>query len=125
MHHYLRVMFLIMCLPLAAIAQNDAEEEGQSSDDLVELSREKAEAMVRELERLSEAQANPLIHKSPVILKREYSGEWIEDDGGRICDGYLTRIASEEYCSSEPPDDWRSFEFDGDTYYVVPVLEEE
>ena len=54
----------------------------------------------------------------------KFSGEWIERDGMRTCDGYLTRIENEDYCEAEIPTDWRPFEFDGRTYFVQPLVDE-
>jgi len=51
------------------------------------------------------------------------SGEWIEEDGMRVCDGYLIRFENEDYCAAEVPPDWQPFEFNGRTYYVQPLME--
>ena len=52
-----------------------------------------------------------------------YSGEWIERDGTRICDGYLARREDQDFCVVEIPDDWIPFEFGGNTYYSQPLTE--
>ncbi len=52
---------------------------------------------------------------------REYSGEWVDRNGSRLCDGYLTRREDEDFCVAEVPNDWRPFEFDGKTYHVQPL----
>ena len=51
------------------------------------------------------------------------AGEWIEKDGTRVCDGYLTRFENEDYCAAEVPPDWQPFEFNGRSYYVQPLME--
>ena len=51
------------------------------------------------------------------------TGEWIEKDGMRVCDGYLTRFENEDYCAAEVPSDWQPFEFNGRTYYVQPLMD--
>jgi hypothetical protein len=53
--------------------------------------------------------------------ERPYSGEWIERDGSRFCDGYLTRRADQDFCVAKVPDDWVPFEFGGKTYYMQPL----
>lgn len=62
---------------------------------------------------------------APLVDQPEFSGEWIERDGVRTCDGFLTRIENEDFCSAEVPTDWRPFEFDGRTYYVQPLVDED
>ena len=49
------------------------------------------------------------------------SGKWIDKDGAKICDGYLTRRADQDFCAAEIPADWVPFEFDGTTYYIQPL----
>ena len=61
---------------------------------------------------------------APLDDQPEFSGEWIERDGVRTCDGFLTRIESEDFCAAKVPTDWRPFEFDGRTYYVQPLTDE-
>ncbi len=51
------------------------------------------------------------------------AGEWIEKDGMRVCDGYLTRFENKDYCAAEVPSDWQPFEFNGRIYYVQPLME--
>ncbi len=51
----------------------------------------------------------------------DYSGQWIERGGVKECDGYLTSMEDEAFCSSEIPRDWVPFEFEGRTYYVEPL----
>jgi len=56
-------------------------------------------------------------------LEENYTspGKWVEKNGSQICDGYLTRYEESDYCIAELPDGWLPFEFDGKTYYVVPL----
>ena len=46
------------------------------------------------------------------------SGKWRERDGVRVCDGYMTRFADQDYCSAEVPEDWVPFSFNGQRYYI-------
>lgn len=65
------------------------------------------------------AQEEPAQEEPPRL-----SGEWIERDGTLVCDGYLTRRVDEDYCEAQVPADWRSFEFEGQTWYVQPLAQE-
>ena len=49
------------------------------------------------------------------------SGNWVDKNGSRICDGFLTRRADHDFCAAEIPSDWLPFEFDGKTYYMQPL----
>ena len=51
------------------------------------------------------------------------SGKWIEQDGVPMCDGYLTRVENEDYCEAQVPEDWQPFEFDGRTYFMIPLTD--
>lgn len=37
------------------------------------------------------------------------------------CDGYLTDVERENFCSSETPNAWVPFDFQGETYYIQPL----
>lgn len=39
------------------------------------------------------------------------------------CDDYLTNKSTESYCAEAVPDDWVSFEFEGEQYFVVPLAD--
>ena len=119
MRLFTRVILIALLVPLAVIAEDDAETEHRLPDSIQELSPEEFDRFLRELEEQGFAKL-PMEPKSEQD-ERDYSGEWIEEDGVRYCDGYLTRNADEEYCSTEIPDDWQPFEFDGETYYVAPL----
>ena len=71
----------------------------------------------------------PSVNLPPAVLNmqprgRLPSGAWLELNGARICDGYMTRLESEDYCAATVPEDWRPFEFDGQTYFVQPLAGE-
>lgn len=51
------------------------------------------------------------------------AGEWRNESGMLICDGYMTRFADQDYCAAEVPEDWTEFEFDGRKYYVQPLAD--
>ena len=48
-------------------------------------------------------------------------GVWIEKDGSRICDGYLTNNEGVDFCSATVPKDWKSFTYDGLEYFYQPL----
>ncbi|MEO1247557.1 MAG: hypothetical protein AAFX56_17895 [Pseudomonadota bacterium] len=50
-----------------------------------------------------------------------FPGEWEFRSGVKICKGYLTRSEDEDFCASSIPRDWTGFEFDGRTYYWLPL----
>ena len=50
-------------------------------------------------------------------------GNWREENGVRICDGYMTRFKDEDYCASQIPEDWVPFQFDGETFYIQPLAD--
>ena len=60
-------------------------------------------------------------------LEKNYvsPGKWVEKNGSRVCDGYLTRYEESDYCVAELPDGWLPFEFDGNTYYAVPLQDKD
>ena len=43
------------------------------------------------------------------------ASEWLS------CEGYLTRNESNGFCEDLFPEDWEAFQFNGDTYYFVPL----
>lgn len=51
----------------------------------------------------------------------DLTGEWIQRDGARVCDGFMTRVGNEEYCVAEVPEGWQPFTFEGETYYRQPL----
>ena len=119
MQLFTRVVLIALIVPLVAVAQDDAEVEGQPLEGVEELSPEELDRFLEELEKQGFATLPE--EPQPEPGQREYSGEWIEEDGERYCDGYLTRNAYEQYCSAEVPQDWRPFEFNGETYFVAPL----
>ena len=50
-------------------------------------------------------------------------GEWVEENGSKICIGFLTRFEDEDFCAAEIPRDWEPFEFNGHWYYMQPLSE--
>ena len=38
------------------------------------------------------------------------------------CEGYLTNVPAENYCAETAPNDWRAFKFNGEQFYMVPLL---
>ncbi len=116
---FTQIILIALLMPLAVVAEDEAETEGQHPDDIQELSPKELDRILRDLEERGFAKMPEKPKSEPG--ERDYSGEWIKEDGVRYCDGYLTRNADEQYCSADIPEDWRPFEFDGETYYVAPL----
>lgn len=53
------------------------------------------------------------------------SGQWREEDGAIVCDGYMTRYSDQDYCAAEVPEDWVPFELDGQQLYIQPLAHAE
>lgn len=53
--------------------------------------------------------------------KPSKSGRWIVKGREMRCDGYLTRNESEDFCSASIPEDWQSFEYGGQMFYLQPL----
>jgi hypothetical protein len=64
------------------------------------------------------ARSSPIVATNGVQTGHAPSGDWVYEDGVRLCDGYFTRNPGEGHCAQQPPGDWRAFEFDGETYYI-------
>lgn len=121
---------LITCLTLsqATVGEEPSVPAGDLPDGGRELSREELESIYRELDeqdRGLQSRGRGFVVVPPGSAGDEdppkFSGEWKEVDGARVCDGYLTRISDDEFCSAEIPADWRRFEFDGKTFYIAPT----
>lgn len=44
-----------------------------------------------------------------------------EKDRRAICDGLQTNIQTYDFCTDTVPKDWKPLEFNGVTYYVIPL----
>ena len=64
-----------------------------------------------------------IILREPTDRNSPLTGEWVEKDGSRFCNGYMTRAEGEAFCVSEIPEDWVPFEFEGQTYFVQPLAD--
>ncbi len=68
---------------------------------------------------------SPLSEGPPVAhsdqLKTLPKGEWLYKDRSVECDGYLVRTESDDFCAATVPEDWKSFEFNDQTYFVQPL----
>jgi len=115
------LIVLALLVSLGVVAEESTQPQVSFPRDVTELSTEEVELLWREFESQSRANAETSLQSVPRQEKHEYSGEWNKKNGSRICDGYLTRNADEQYCSREIPSDWRSFEFEGGTYYFAPI----
>lgn len=40
-------------------------------------------------------------------------GEWVEKDGGLVCEGFLTKFESDDFCSAGAPEDWVPIAYQG------------
>ncbi len=128
--HELRISTLAICLfsvacdPLLADESVGAPDEPPNKPE-----RELTPEQLRLFDELmaKEKRGFVLPPHDPESLKEQpvYSGEWIERGGDRICDGYLTRFEDEDFCSAEIPGDWEPFEFEGTTFYVQPLSNED
>ncbi len=90
--------------------------QGQDAGDVRVLDPEELSQEYARLEQLAQAGEDS--------SNNGFSGEWIEGDGARICDGYLTTQSNEEFCEANIPDDWTSFDFNGQTYHRQPLAGE-
>jgi hypothetical protein len=62
-----------------------------------------------------------IIAKCRRSIETPLAGEWVEKNGSRFCNGYMTRVESEEFCVPEIPQGWVPFTFEGQTYFVQPL----
>ncbi len=123
----------VLLITVLFFSQSALAEEPESSpeklpDNVREWTPEEIEALRREMEAqfpklLGREQGFVVVPPGTVLDENppKLPGKWKEVDGARICDGYLTRIAGDEYCSAEIPSDWGHFEFDGRKYYFAPI----
>ena len=62
---------------------------------------------------------DPMMRLPPEVI--EELARYLSENDKRSflsCEGFLTEVESEGYCSSEVPKGWMSFEYKDDTYYV-------
>ena len=45
-------------------------------------------------------------------------GEWVREGGEMRCDGYLSPIEDDQYCSETPYQAANPYEFEGEVYFV-------
>lgn len=55
------------------------------------------------------------------VLDPRLSGTWSMQDGILHCDGFPTKEVEDNFCSSDVPNDWEEFEFNGKTYFREPL----
>jgi hypothetical protein len=115
----LSVFLVFSCPTFADDSEKDANEPEPAP--LGELTPELLDQLDKYLGREKKGFVIPPNAELPLENQQERSGEWIEKDGVLMCDGYLTRIESEEFCAAEIPAGWLPFEFNGHTYYVQPL----
>ena len=85
------------------------------SDEMAETEREAQIAM--ELAELD----FEIIQEGSIRPGQLSEGTWYDQNGSRICKGFLTRNINEDFCAAEVPIDWVPFEFNGQTYYMQPL----
>ena len=126
------ILFAILLSLSACQRQDPAEESPFESRDPGDAQKLPEPVVTDEMARaeLEAQRAMRMSEEELGIFWREHTGqdfpvtgEWVEKDGSRICDGYMTRVESEDYCVSEVPEDWIPFEFEGQTYYVQPLAD--
>lgn len=116
------VLITLSGMTIAEDLETDLKElESELAD---ELTPEQLERLYEFLEEEDRAFVMPPKALAPSENQPEYSGEWIERDGVRECDGYLTRIEGEDYCRADIPTDWQPFEFNGKTFFVQPLTDD-
>ena len=101
-----RSVALTLVLLIASCERQDAGDVGPPDSE--ELEQEYAV-----LEPLSQVEEYP--------DDNDFSGTWVWADDALTCDGFLTRRGDEDFCEAEIPEDWRPFEFNGQTYYRQPL----
>lgn len=123
-------LVVILSFLQATFAEGPEGSVEELPDSARELTPEELESLLREMEendRRPEGRERRFVVVPPGAVPDEnpprLPGKWKDVDGARICEGYLTRIADDEFCSAEIPSDWKRFEFDGKSYYVAPTSE--
>jgi hypothetical protein len=127
-----RTVFLFVIFLSLAACQRPAVNSEQQQDTDAGLAAERTpEAVVTDEDAVAEREAQiamelaerelGFIFKGTIRPGQLPNGTWYDQDGSRICDGFLTRNIDEDFCAPEVPSDWVPFEFDGQTYYVQPL----
>ena len=57
----------------------------------------------------------------PFPGSRHDRGKWVREGGVIWCDGYLTSVKSDRYCSEYPQPGGVQFDFDGKSYVMQPL----
>ena len=132
------VVLLTFFLSLSACQRQDSTVEAPSKPEDHVVDQNLPESAVVEVRPLAELEAQlgvtnimegSILRDGTIILRRPtgqnspLTGEWVEKDGSRFCNGYMTRVEGEDFCVSEIPEDWVPFEFDGQTYFVQPLAD--
>lgn len=106
----------------ACAEESDDNSDATATEKLSELTPEQLKQLLDEL--MADETRGFVIpppNSGPLEDRQEYSGQWIDRNGVKNCDGYLTRLEDDEYCSSEIPSDWVPFKFEGRTFFVQPL----
>jgi hypothetical protein len=120
--------FTILFLSLTCIVPVLAEETTEAPEEFtvepfIELTPEQLKLLDEHMVREKRGFVINPGSRVPTKRRPELSGKWIEQDGVLMCDGYLTRVESEDYCEAQVPEDWQPFEFDGRTYFMIPLTD--
>ena len=107
----MKVRAYALIVLLGVFSSTNADEpakdpEESTSEPSSELTPEQLELLYEHMAREKRGFVIPPKTTMPLEDQPEFSGEWIERDGMRTCDGYLTRIENEDYCEAENPADW-------------------
>lgn len=128
------VIYCAVLLALLACQRQDSDEKLKSDLGVSPMIEPAPEPTVTEEMKEAEREAQQAVQDSEnefEYFSRERLGQeqlalgkWIEENGSKICVGFLTRVADEDFCASTIPSDWEPFEFNGHTYYVQPLSED-
>lgn len=120
----LTIYFLVLLVfSIPTFAEEPPEPVDETVIGVPDPTQEEVEELFRELEINSHEFAVVPHSSSSKDDPPNYSGKWIEEDGERVCDGYLTRTVEDAFCSKEVPAEWSKREFNHRTYYIAPIQE--